>query len=317
MTEIRDELTRIGIPFHDEGNRICCQGTLSRHGLLSFRSASWSCDFEKTMVAGNGEGGLEDRPKPLRVIGLLKDVDSRWSAMFDDKSPPRAVFGILYESTTQNRPVAQRTMLLHVQTIPSKEVANHCQRNHRTHLKNQDAEISGGKIETTRKLQGGDGRGIRERPGGKAVGQHRIQGSLRIKGIQAHIERLDLRCKVRGLQQEIKKFPGEVQCLAKRGHINEAWCTAILNTDSKGNGVEKGRLGRVSPRPIYQCTLKERLSWSRIFELQMAVHRPLRIFETRRDKPLLAEIRALKLVKIGGLCLLLILGEARRGEKAK
>ncbi|KAJ7807720.1 hypothetical protein B0H13DRAFT_1928862 [Mycena leptocephala] len=64
----------------------------SHHGLLSFRSASWSCDFEKTMVAGNGEGGLEDRPKPLRVIGLLKDVDSRWSAMFDDKSPPRAVF---------------------------------------------------------------------------------------------------------------------------------------------------------------------------------------------------------------------------------
>jgi hypothetical protein len=93
-----------------------------------------------------------------------------------------------------------------------------------------------------------------------AVSRHRIKGSLRIKGIQAHIERLDLRCKVRGLQQEIKKFPGEVQCLAERGHINEAWCTAILNTDSKGNGVEKGRLGRVSPRPIYQCTLKERLT---------------------------------------------------------
>ncbi|KAJ7790838.1 hypothetical protein B0H14DRAFT_2396133, partial [Mycena olivaceomarginata] len=39
-------------------------------------------NFEATIVAGNEAGGWGDPPKRLRVVGLLKDVETRWSATF-------------------------------------------------------------------------------------------------------------------------------------------------------------------------------------------------------------------------------------------
>ncbi|KAJ7790430.1 hypothetical protein B0H14DRAFT_2396434 [Mycena olivaceomarginata] len=39
-------------------------------------------NFEATIVAGNEAGGWGDPPERLRVVGLLKDVETRWSATF-------------------------------------------------------------------------------------------------------------------------------------------------------------------------------------------------------------------------------------------
>jgi hypothetical protein len=39
-------------------------------------------DFESVIEDGNEEGGWGDPPKLLRVVGLLKDVDTRWSSTF-------------------------------------------------------------------------------------------------------------------------------------------------------------------------------------------------------------------------------------------
>ena len=38
--------------------------------------------FEKTIKEGNAAGGFGDPLEALRVVGLLKDVDTRWSATF-------------------------------------------------------------------------------------------------------------------------------------------------------------------------------------------------------------------------------------------
>jgi hypothetical protein len=38
--------------------------------------------FEKTIMEGNEAGGWGDPPAILRVVGLLKDVETRWSATF-------------------------------------------------------------------------------------------------------------------------------------------------------------------------------------------------------------------------------------------
>ncbi|KAJ7894679.1 ribonuclease H-like domain-containing protein [Mycena olivaceomarginata] len=38
--------------------------------------------FEDTIEQGNAAGGFGDPPEILRVVGLLKDVDTRWSATF-------------------------------------------------------------------------------------------------------------------------------------------------------------------------------------------------------------------------------------------
>jgi hypothetical protein len=39
-------------------------------------------DFESVIEDGNEEGGWGDPPELLRVVGLLKDVDTRWSSTF-------------------------------------------------------------------------------------------------------------------------------------------------------------------------------------------------------------------------------------------
>ncbi|KAJ7181961.1 hypothetical protein C8R46DRAFT_1313700, partial [Mycena filopes] len=39
-------------------------------------------NLEKTIEVGNESGGWGDPPTILRVVGLLKDVDTRWSATF-------------------------------------------------------------------------------------------------------------------------------------------------------------------------------------------------------------------------------------------
>lgn len=39
-------------------------------------------NFEAMIVAGNEAGGCGDPPERLRVVGLLKDVETRWSATF-------------------------------------------------------------------------------------------------------------------------------------------------------------------------------------------------------------------------------------------
>ncbi|KAJ7189942.1 hypothetical protein GGX14DRAFT_382718 [Mycena pura] len=38
--------------------------------------------FEDTIKEGNKEGGFGDPLEVLRVVGLLKDVETRWSATF-------------------------------------------------------------------------------------------------------------------------------------------------------------------------------------------------------------------------------------------
>jgi len=39
-------------------------------------------DFESTIEVGNENGGWGDPPSLLRIVGLLKDVDTRWSLTF-------------------------------------------------------------------------------------------------------------------------------------------------------------------------------------------------------------------------------------------
>ncbi|KAJ6495737.1 hypothetical protein C8R47DRAFT_973665, partial [Mycena vitilis] len=39
-------------------------------------------NFESAIKEGNAAGGFGEPPRPLRVVGLLKDVDTRWSATF-------------------------------------------------------------------------------------------------------------------------------------------------------------------------------------------------------------------------------------------
>ncbi|KAJ6506004.1 hypothetical protein DFH09DRAFT_943442, partial [Mycena vulgaris] len=39
-------------------------------------------DFEETIEKGNENGGWGEPPELLRVVGLLKDVDTRWSSIF-------------------------------------------------------------------------------------------------------------------------------------------------------------------------------------------------------------------------------------------
>ncbi|KAJ6548091.1 hypothetical protein B0H10DRAFT_1851448, partial [Mycena sp. CBHHK59/15] len=39
-------------------------------------------DFEETIEKGNENGGWGDPPELLRIVGLLKDVDTRWSSIF-------------------------------------------------------------------------------------------------------------------------------------------------------------------------------------------------------------------------------------------
>ncbi|KAJ7244798.1 hypothetical protein B0H12DRAFT_1022182, partial [Mycena haematopus] len=39
-------------------------------------------NFDQTVREGNESGGFGTPPQPLRVVGLLKDVETRWSATF-------------------------------------------------------------------------------------------------------------------------------------------------------------------------------------------------------------------------------------------
>lgn len=39
-------------------------------------------DFEQVLEEGNNRGGWGDPPELLRIVGLLKDVDTRWSSIF-------------------------------------------------------------------------------------------------------------------------------------------------------------------------------------------------------------------------------------------
>ncbi|KAJ7818482.1 hypothetical protein B0H14DRAFT_3089486 [Mycena olivaceomarginata] len=117
MTEIEDELTLTGIPFNNEGNHIRCfphvvniavkTGLKELSDLLAYQpdiywTALWNdpvtqarslvtaCRasgqrreaFEATVREANKAGGFGDPPEVLRVVGLLKDVDTRWSATF-------------------------------------------------------------------------------------------------------------------------------------------------------------------------------------------------------------------------------------------
>ncbi|KAJ7883922.1 hypothetical protein B0H14DRAFT_2260472, partial [Mycena olivaceomarginata] len=38
--------------------------------------------FGRVIISGDADGGFGDPPKPLRVVGLLRDVDTYWSAIF-------------------------------------------------------------------------------------------------------------------------------------------------------------------------------------------------------------------------------------------
>ncbi|KAJ7442790.1 hypothetical protein B0H11DRAFT_1881689 [Mycena galericulata] len=111
MTEICDELRSIGIPFDVEGNRIrcfphvvniavktglkeltelpayqpdICNPIGEAHSLVTACRASGQRReaLEKTIEQGNEAGGFGDPPEVLRVVGLLKDVETRWSATF-------------------------------------------------------------------------------------------------------------------------------------------------------------------------------------------------------------------------------------------
>ncbi|KAJ7440177.1 hypothetical protein FB451DRAFT_1344143 [Mycena latifolia] len=96
MTEICTELSCIGIPFDVEGNRIRENVqywlALQRDPVAEARSLVTACRasgqrreaFEKTIEEGNEAGGWGDPLELLRysVVGLLKDVETRWSATF-------------------------------------------------------------------------------------------------------------------------------------------------------------------------------------------------------------------------------------------
>ncbi|KAJ7617525.1 hypothetical protein DFH06DRAFT_1012501 [Mycena polygramma] len=135
MAEIRDELTRLHIPFDVEGNRIRCfphvvniavktglkevaelppyhpdvvlddngnvipqslrdniayWRALESDPVAEARSLVTACRasgqrreaLEKVIREGNDAGGFGDPAEELRVVGLLKDVETRWSATF-------------------------------------------------------------------------------------------------------------------------------------------------------------------------------------------------------------------------------------------
>ncbi|KAJ7629923.1 hypothetical protein B0H17DRAFT_1164250 [Mycena rosella] len=85
MIEIQYELTALNIPFSAEGNRIRRNdvGGLA-HSIVTACRASGQrrADFEETIEKGNENGGWGEPPELLRVVGLLKDVDTRWSSIF-------------------------------------------------------------------------------------------------------------------------------------------------------------------------------------------------------------------------------------------
>ncbi|KAJ7433861.1 ribonuclease H-like domain-containing protein [Mycena latifolia] len=122
MTEIEQELRALKIPFDVEGNRIRCfphvVNIAVKAGLkeltelpafdpeivldeedmpvpqldpvASARKLVTACRasgqrreaFEDVISSGNEAGGWGEPPELLRVVGLLKDVDTRWSATF-------------------------------------------------------------------------------------------------------------------------------------------------------------------------------------------------------------------------------------------
>ncbi|KAJ6565157.1 hypothetical protein DFH09DRAFT_868743, partial [Mycena vulgaris] len=63
-------------PFHEPASA-------ARELLTACRASGQRREaFEKIIKAGNDAGGWGNPPQILRVVGLLKDVEARWSAMF-------------------------------------------------------------------------------------------------------------------------------------------------------------------------------------------------------------------------------------------
>ncbi|KAJ7769160.1 hypothetical protein DFH07DRAFT_736070, partial [Mycena maculata] len=63
---------------------LTCDPVAEAHTLVTACRASGQCrdNFQKAIEDGNAKGGFGDPPQLFHVVGLLKDMETRWSATF-------------------------------------------------------------------------------------------------------------------------------------------------------------------------------------------------------------------------------------------
>ncbi|KAJ7703836.1 hypothetical protein B0H14DRAFT_3903685 [Mycena olivaceomarginata] len=75
---------------------LLCDSVVQARSLVTACRASGQRrdNFDKTVEEGNESGGFGDPPQPLRLVGLLKDVETRWSR--DRRRTYRIRYGAIY-----------------------------------------------------------------------------------------------------------------------------------------------------------------------------------------------------------------------------